>query len=586
MQLVVGTDIDGRYLVEGHIGSGGMAEVYRVRHRQLGTAYALKVLTMTKRAVQRRLMQEGRVQAALQHPNIVRVSDLFLIGDAPCLVMEYVRGPSLDAFLPHWTFTHAQLDAVAGGVMDGVGAAHALGLIHRDLKPANVMLDPTPTGLVPKVADFGLVKMIAGEGDGVGSQTRTGAIMGSPAYMPPEQVLDAKNVDHRADIWSLGALFYELLTGACPFEGESIYEIFERVSAGRYAPVRSLVPDAPERMVRAIEGAMVLDREGRWPSVEALKEAWLEGAPAPSGPIWPEEALHLAWKLGGEPEETRRALELSFRGEEVPAAGTAGAEILNTFGDLGDLPSFDTIAPTAPDVPADDSELRAAPTLAPATPPAPRRGVARIGLGLAGVGLVGAMGVAGAVLFATGQHPTTIEPGEAVTQPPPSDIVEPRAPPEEPPSPVREVPTPPPAEAPTSSEGTSSGGEPEAHPKPSPGAADTPSHPEPAAAPQEVGTASEPAPAPTEIAAPEPLASPAPAPPSIPLLSVDADVTVRLLDAQGRSWEPERAPEGHYDVVAFFEEGIPEPQGEITLEAGASPSIRCRRTLATCRIKP
>ncbi|MBW2258505.1 MAG: protein kinase [Deltaproteobacteria bacterium] len=100
MQLAVGTDIDGRYVVEGHIGSGGMAEVYRVRHHRLGTLCALKVLTMTKRAVQRRLMQEGRVQATLQHPNIVRVSDLFLIGDAPCLVMEYVRGPSIEASKP------------------------------------------------------------------------------------------------------------------------------------------------------------------------------------------------------------------------------------------------------------------------------------------------------------------------------------------------------------------------------------------------------------------------------------------------------------------------------------------------------
>jgi serine/threonine-protein kinase len=579
MELAVGTDIDGRYLVEGHIGSGGMAEVYRVRHHHLGSLYALKVLTMTKRAVQRRLMQEGRVQAALQHPNIVRVSDLFLIGDAPCLVMEYVRGPALDAFLPHWTFTHAQLDAVVEGVLDGVGAAHALGLIHRDLKPANVMLDPTPTGLVPKVADFGLVKMVVGEGDGVGDQTRTGATMGTPAYMPPEQVLDAKNVDHRADIWSLGALFYELLTGSRPFDGENIYEIFERVSAGKYLPVRALVPDAPERMVRAIEGALVVDREARWPSVEALKGAWLEGAPAPSGPVWPEEALRLARELGGEPEETGQALERSFReGEEVQAGGTLAAQIFNTFDDLEDLPAFDTIAPGASQLPEDDSSLRSAAEIAPATPPARRRGLAWIG-----IGLVGAIGVAGALLHASGERPTPSEPGEAVTRP---ALAEPRARPEEAPSPAPEEPAPPPPDAPASSDGTPSVGAPEARPEPPPGEADAPAPTEPAAAPPEVETADEPAPAPAEVAALEAPASPAPAPPRVPLLTVDADVTVRLLDGQGRSYEPDQAPEGHYDVVAFFEEGTPEPQGEITLEAGASPIIRCRKSLAACRIRP
>ncbi|MBW2258504.1 MAG: serine/threonine protein kinase [Deltaproteobacteria bacterium] len=468
-------------------------------------------------------------------------------------------------------------------MLDGVGAAHALGLIHRDLKPANVMLDPTPTGLVPKVADFGLVKMVVGEGDGVGDQTRTGATMGSPAYMPPEQILDAKNVDHRADVWSLGALFYELLTGSRPFEGESIYEIFERVSAGRYAPVRSLVPDAPERMVRAIEGSLVLDREARWPSVEALSGAWLEGAPTPSRPIWPEEALRLARELGGEPEETRRALERSFReGEEVHAVGTQGAQIFNTFEDLGDLPAFDTmapgasqvpsidtIAPAASQVPEGDSEvdsgLRSAAALAPATPPARRTGLAWIGLGL-----VGAIGVAGALLYVSGERPTPSEPEETVTQPTPADLAEPRTRSEEAPSPASEEPVSSPPEVPTSSEGE----------------ADAPSPAEPAAAPSEVETAAEPAPAPAEVTAPEPHASPAPEPPNVALVTVDADVTVRLLDDRGHSYEPDQAPEGHYDIVAFFEEGTPEPQGEITLEAGASPSIRCRKSLAACRIKP
>jgi len=184
-------------------------------------------------------------------------------------------------------------------------------------------------------------------------------------------------------------------------------------------------------------------------------------------------------------------------------------------------------------------------------------------------------------VFALGERPTRSAPGEAVTQPTPADLAEPPARSEEAPSPAPEEPASSPPEGPTSSEGTASVGRPEARPELPPGEAD-----EPAAAPPELETAAEPAPAPAEVAALKPPASPAPAPPRVPLVTVDADVTVRLLDDQGHSYEPDQAPEGHYDVVAFFEEGTPEPQGEITLEAGASPSIRCRKSLAACRIKP
>ncbi|MCA9492628.1 MAG: serine/threonine protein kinase, partial [Myxococcales bacterium] len=186
--LPPGAVIDGRYVVEALIGRGGMAAVYCVRHVHLDTQHALKVLTVGGPSLARRLQQEGRVQATLQHPNIVAVTDMVSVDGQPGLVMEFVRGPSLEALLGKRRPTLEQIDVLAVGVMDGVAAAHALGLIHRDLKPANVMVAVTSMTLVPKVADFGLVKLVAGDDAGVLSKTRSGMAMGTPAYMAPEQI--------------------------------------------------------------------------------------------------------------------------------------------------------------------------------------------------------------------------------------------------------------------------------------------------------------------------------------------------------------------------------------------------------------
>ena len=133
-----------------------MAEVYRVRHVHLDTQHALKVLTLGGASLTARLMQEGKVQAALRHPNIVAVTDVVMVQGSPGLVMEFVHGPPLDELLRTERLPLEQIDAIAWGILEGVGAAHRLKLIHRDLKPANVMMAITGDVLVPKVADFGL----------------------------------------------------------------------------------------------------------------------------------------------------------------------------------------------------------------------------------------------------------------------------------------------------------------------------------------------------------------------------------------------------------------------------------------------
>ena len=255
-----------RYEVECELGEGGMAVVYRVRHTRLDTLHALKILTVQKRAVQQRLVREGKVQAGLRHPNVAAVTDVLEVAGSPALLMEYIDGPSLDK----WIDDHKpRLDAaeeIFAGILAGVSVAHELGIVHRDLKPGNVLMAPHPSGegWIPKVTDFGLAKAL--EGDKGVLQTRTGLPMGTPAYMSPEQVRDAKNVDTRTDIFALGCILYELACGQRPFDGKDTWEVFNAVAQGIYTPPRVLKADLPERVANAISGCLVTDMEARIPS--------------------------------------------------------------------------------------------------------------------------------------------------------------------------------------------------------------------------------------------------------------------------------------------------------------------------------
>nr|MBA2320693.1 serine/threonine protein kinase [Deltaproteobacteria bacterium] len=272
MHIGPGTVID-RYTVESVLGEGGMAIVYKVRHNTLGSLHALKVLTITSPELKRRLVQEGRVQGQLRHPNIVQVTDVVDVGDAPALVMEFIEGPTLDDYVEKQRPTLAQVDSLAQGILDGVAAAHAKGLVHRDLKPGNILLQVSPSGLTPKITDFGLAKVQGGEPGGW-MRTREGTAMGTPHYMSPEQIRDAGAVGEPGDVFALGAILYELVTGRLAFDGADILEIFNKVAEADYVPVRQLVPEVPDRMERAITGALKERIADRVQSVADLRAVW------------------------------------------------------------------------------------------------------------------------------------------------------------------------------------------------------------------------------------------------------------------------------------------------------------------------
>jgi len=324
-----------------------MAVVYLARHAQLNSWHAVKVVTAHSGSSRDRLVQEGRVQSTLRHPNLVSVTDLVLFEGAPVLVMEFIRGPSLADWLDRYRPSLGEIDRVARGVLEGMAFAHQAGVIHRDVKPANVLMEIQGGELVPKVADFGLVKIAA---DVTAKTTRQGAVMGTPAYMAPEQHRDASEVDARADVFALGALLYELVSDRQAFEADDMVGLINAICDGRYPRLDDVVPGVPARMARAIEGALRPDREHRIATVEQLLDVWCrddEGAVVelPRRRLWSAAALDVADSLA--PPVDR---DSSLSTEPVTLGGPGSASTIDI-----DLASVDdsaaTVAPPVASVP-------------------------------------------------------------------------------------------------------------------------------------------------------------------------------------------------------------------------------------------
>jgi len=250
--------------VLGHLGTGGMGCVYRVRERDSGRISALKVLPRelaADPAFVERFEREARTLARLRHPHIVGVHGFGQAGGFCFLLMEFVDGANLRQALRSGRFTPQQALALIPPICEALQAAHALGVLHRDIKPENLLLDAE--GRV-KIADFGIAKLLEGPGAlsaEAYTLTRTGARVGTPHYMAPEQVETPEQVDHRADIYSLGVVFYELLTGELPL--------------GRF-PAPSIKAGLDARVDDIVFRALAKERELRQQTAEQVK-AEVEG---------------------------------------------------------------------------------------------------------------------------------------------------------------------------------------------------------------------------------------------------------------------------------------------------------------------
>ncbi|HEY2512447.1 MAG TPA: serine/threonine-protein kinase [Polyangiaceae bacterium] len=393
-RLEPGAIVAERYRVDALVGEGGMGSVYRATHVHMRKHLALKVLlpqwTSTSEVIER-FAQEAVAAGRIAHPNVAAATDCGQLADGSFfLVLEYVQGRTLRAEVAKGAMDPARALRIVRGIACGVAAAHALGIVHRDLKPENVMLvdrDGDPD--FPKVLDFGIAKVQDAAPRATGPLTHAGAILGTPDYMAPEQALGGA-VDARADLYAIGVMLYELLTGATPFRGGAATLLRQHVlhevptlppesARGAPASARALVsrlmqkeadqrlPDA-EALIATIDGALA--ELARVPVLERAPTTFAERVSAPFSS--PAAASLRGWATAS----ARQALETPRARSRLLIVGLAGAIVLaavvvrsaggSAGGGLGSSANPATTAPEA------DDEL---PTTEPAPlppPPSPR----------------------------------------------------------------------------------------------------------------------------------------------------------------------------------------------------------------------
>jgi serine/threonine-protein kinase len=369
-----GQQVD-RYIVKDIVGRGGLAVVYRVEHSQLRSPFALKQLLITSPYIRRRLRQEGMVQANVRHPNLVLVTDMIDLPTGPGLVMEFVKGPTLEQLLAGGQqLAVEEVDRIAEGLLSGVAAAHARGLIHRDLKPGNVLLQVDEGGYVPRITDFGFVKVVTGDDDLDLSTTQPGIKLGTPRYMAPEQAMNARAVDASADVYSLGAVLYELATARKAFQHDplDIEEMERDKGRDRYTPPREHRADMPERWERAILGALRANKKERVPSASALLELWC-GESDTLPPVSPDEpdTLNLTVSTPAPERSGMRGGLIGFGFGALVLLGVVGAWRFGSEGLEGAPAPAAPVAPVAAPAPAVAPAPAPAPAVAPAPTPAP-----------------------------------------------------------------------------------------------------------------------------------------------------------------------------------------------------------------------
>lgn len=277
----IGQVLGGKYLITELIGQGSSGIVYAARHQTLNIPIAVKMLRLHGDSnVYAQLKTEACLLAQLNHPHIVRVWDFEDDPEMPYLVMEYVEGKSLGQLIKeHGPMRPERAVQVVGQIADGLAAAFQLGIVHRDVKPGNVLL--TKDGMI-KLADLGLAVFVNGDG---GSPVGNG-LAGTVAYMPPEQSLSAGVVDHRSDIYALGASFYHLLTGQIPFQGATRMEVILKHAKEPLTPPDELVSGVPQEISQVIVRMMAKSVNDRYQTYDELLQDLLgldEGLSRPPG---------------------------------------------------------------------------------------------------------------------------------------------------------------------------------------------------------------------------------------------------------------------------------------------------------------
>jgi len=276
-QISPGTTI-GRYEVRSQIGAGGMGEVYLARDTELDRLVALKILPAALASDQqrmRRFVQEAKSASSLNHQNILTIYEIGEADSIRFIATEFVEGVTLRQHLKRGRLSVPEIFEIGIQIASGLAAAHDAGIVHRDIKPENIMLR-SRDGFV-KVLDFGLVKLTEAPANLSDTEAPTramvntdaGTVMGTVVYMSPEQAR-GKQVDDRTDIWSLGVILYEMITGSTPFSGETSADVIAAIVKSEPPPISRLAPDAPDKLAEIVSKSLEKNTDDRYQTIKDL----------------------------------------------------------------------------------------------------------------------------------------------------------------------------------------------------------------------------------------------------------------------------------------------------------------------------
>ncbi|HEX3769333.1 MAG TPA: serine/threonine-protein kinase [Polyangiaceae bacterium] len=352
---LVGAILSRRWRLVAKLGEGGMGEVYAADPVEApGPRVAVKMLRQefhTDPTILARFLEEAKTSVRLVHPNIVRVLEGAQAEDgSPYFVMELLEGVPLGAYTQNGgRVPVAQAAPILQGILAGLGAAHARGIVHRDLKPDNVLLTRDGGGaFMVKLLDFGIAKVMDAAG-GMTFRTRTGMLLGTPAYMSPEQARNAREVDARADLWSAGVLFYEMLTGRQAFPAPTEYARLAALLSVEPEPIERIDPSlTPLSMF--IQRALKKDRNERFGSAQEMSQALaalvpsLSGRPSTAPPLTRLPDVHplfgpQAHDFIGPPPTAASPAGSGERVVERSGVGVAPTAAMASFGDTAKTPT-------------------------------------------------------------------------------------------------------------------------------------------------------------------------------------------------------------------------------------------------------
>jgi serine/threonine-protein kinase len=272
--IEVGDVVADKYRIVRAVARGGMGAIFEAQHMFLGRRVALKCMSgdsFRHAGAIERFRREAKAAGALESEHIAAVMDFGVSeADDPFIVMEYVEGEDLSRLVERYgVLPVVRATNIAMDVCLGLAVAHDKGIVHRDLKPSNVIVTRRSDGAdLAKIVDFGVAKL-----PGDPTSTQPGALLGTAFYMPPEQARDAPSVDHRADLYALGVILYEMLTGEVPHDGETPSAVVYHLLHERAVPLRERRPDLPEGLTNAVETALAPDREARFASAREFARA-------------------------------------------------------------------------------------------------------------------------------------------------------------------------------------------------------------------------------------------------------------------------------------------------------------------------